>query len=630
MAKASERFKYLSESWFLSEPAYFAIFCSHALVSNPKMKCAVRVGQGRLEYNPEQIESMSDEAFEESIKIEMTRLFLKHPYERTPAACSRIKMRMASDMTLSSHYDFRYHTLVSPEDFGLPAGKHYEWYLSNLTIEEHSSVNNNDDSEEFGPRTTSENNGGELSVETMTNSDDSQGNAKNNSAQGKGNSEKSDDSNKNSNGQIGNSQPFSQELEESAELWEEDECRQIEINSAIEKIKDWGTVPGNLSDSIIASTEARIDYRKILSGFRASVMSSRRSLTRMRPNRRSGFDHMGSKRDFSTKLLIAIDVSGSVTNDILIIFFSIIVRFFKYGIETMDVIQFDTQIQGELLSLEKVRKNPQFEIKGRGGTSFQCVFDFVAEHKEYDGLIIFTDGYAPEPRIKKGDRIRKVWVCDSEESYECANAVDEELIKRNPCKGLRIVYDTNVVTKEILTPKEIKKLASTRYKGEHREVQRAFIFCCYTGLRFCDVKLLCHSNVDRESMVMRFNQKKAEGRSAHAAVATPLNDELLKLIGEPSDGDFSEKIFNLPHTRTAQKHLSRWVSNAGISKKITWHCARHSFAVNLLNAGADIKTTSSLLGHASIKMTEKYLHVIDSRKQKAIDSLGKIDWQDRF
>ena len=54
------------------------------------------------------------------------------------------------------------------------------------------------------------------------------------------------------------------------------------------------------------------------------------------------------------------------------------------------------------------------------------------------------------------------------------------------------------------------------------------------------------------------------------------------------------------------------------------HCARHSIAVNLLNAGTDIKTVSSLLGHASIKMTEKYLHVIDQRKQKTINKLGKV------
>lgn len=64
-----------------------------------------------------------------------------------------------------------------------------------------------------------------------------------------------------------------------------------------------------------------------------------------------------------------------------------------------------------------------------------------------------------------------------------ADAVDEELIKKNPCRGIRIVYDTNIMLKEILTPKEINTLAAFRYDGEHREVQRAFIFCCFTGLR---------------------------------------------------------------------------------------------------------------------------------------------------
>lgn len=206
-----------------------------------------------------------------------------------------------------------------------------------------------------------------------------------------------------------------------------------------------------------------------------------------------------------------------------------------------------------------------------------------------------------------------------------ADAVEEALIKRNPCKDIRIVYDTNVVLKEILTPKEITQLATFRYEGEHREVQRAFIFCCFTGLRYCDVSALTYANVDYERMVMRFNQKKSAGRSAHAAVVTPLNNELLRLIGLPRDGDNpKERIFILPHSSTARKHLARWVSLAGIKKRITWHCSRHSFAVNLLNSGTDIKTVSSLLGHASIKMTEKYLHVIDQRKQKAINRLGKV------
>lgn len=56
------------------------------------------------------------------------------------------------------------------------------------------------------------------------------------------------------------------------------------------------------------------------------------------------------------------------------------------------------------------------------------------------------------------------------------------------------------------------------------------------------------------------------------------------------------------------------------------HLARHSFAVNVLTKGTNIKTVSSLLGHTSIKMTERYLHVVDSLKQDAINSLGEINY----
>ena len=72
------------------------------------------------------------------------------------------------------------------------------------------------------------------------------------------------------------------------------------------------------------------------------------------------------------------------------------------------------------------------------------------------------------------------------------------------------------------------------------------------------------------------------------------------------------------------KALRRWTARAGIDKHITWHCARHSFAVNVLTRGADIKTVSSLLGHASLKHTEKYTRAVDSLKRAAIDSLPKL------
>ena len=155
---------------------------------------------------------------------------------------------------------------------------------------------------------------------------------------------------------------------------------------------------------------------------------------------------------------------------------------------------------------------------------------------------------------------------------------------------------------------EVRKLIATHYNRENDVMRRAFLFSCFTGIRKCDIERLTYENVDFTSMTLRFNQKKIEWRSAHSGVTTPLNEHLMKLIGEPGENP-KALIFPLnKDQRVIQRHLNSWMKAAGITKHITWHCARHSFAVNILNGGADIKTVSSLLGHASLKMTEKYLH----------------------
>ncbi len=206
------------------------------------------------------------------------------------------------------------------------------------------------------------------------------------------------------------------------------------------------------------------------------------------------------------------------------------------------------------------------------------------------------------------------------------HAIEEGLMKKNPCKGIVIHRDVNTLKKEILTMDEIKRLAATHYEGEDTALQRAFLFCCFTGIRWCDTVSLTHANVDFSAKILRFNQQKTEGRSAHSGVTIPLSPTLLKLIGNPIQHT-SEKIFNITCYRTtAITRLQKWVKAAGINKTITWHCARHSFAVNVLGAGANIKTVASLMGHSSIKMTEKYLHVIDQQKQDAINSLGDLDY----
>ena len=159
-----------------------------------------------------------------------------------------------------------------------------------------------------------------------------------------------------------------------------------------------------------------MDYRKMLSLFKTSVISSKRRLTRMRPNRRFGFDAMGSRYELSTNLLIAVDVSGSVTDKNLQFFFSVINRLFKYGVEKLDVLQFDSKIQGEPEPLKKARKT--VKIMGRGGTSFQPAADYYCAHPEYDGLIYFTDGYAPPPKFNTKRPIDVLWVLCGKSNYD--------------------------------------------------------------------------------------------------------------------------------------------------------------------------------------------------------------------
>lgn len=203
-------------------------------------------------------------------------------------------------------------------------------------------------------------------------------------------------------------------------------------------------------------------------------------------------------------------------------------------------------------------------------------------------------------------------------------AIEHDIMIKNPCAGVVCKADDQTLKKDVLSFEEIERLISTTYENQNQEIRRAFIFCLYTGLRFCDVIGLRYNNIDYSNKLLIFEQAKTKGHSTASGVVTPLNDGLLSLIGETSTDAKNDVIFNLPSHTMCLKGLRRWVKRAGIDKHITWHCARHSFAVNILNNGANIKTVASLLGHSGLKHTEKYTRAVDSLKQAAIDSLPEL------
>lgn len=199
--------------------------------------------------------------------------------------------------------------------------------------------------------------------------------------------------------------------------------------------------------------------------------------------------------------------------------------------------------------------------------------------------------------------------------------VERDVMMKNPCDGISIPIAKGL-TKEILSPEEIQMLIDTKDYRENPNIRRAFLMSLCSGLRFCDVKALTFESVDYTNRLLKFEQSKTKGHSSQSQVIIPLNDTLLEIIGVPSDSNNrSELVFPLPSYEMCLKALKHWTKRAGITKHISWHCGRHSFACNILNKGANIKVVSSLLGHSSLQHTEKYLRAVDALKQDAINSL---------
>ena len=369
-----ERIKTISQDWFLTEPLIFAVLCTHALKRNDNMGCDMRCGKGLIEYNPDKLEHFDDNQLALRLKAEVVRIILKHPYQRQPYNPRRDVMRLSSDLTLCDNLEgMDTIGLEPPRIFNVPRDQAFEQYYSLMA-------------------------GQVLQIEQDADGDGIP-----------------IDMNLPGDGQ-GDSDNLTDDLLEAdagASLWEEDELMTEKVNHEIEtaqRCNQWGSLGGDLRALIESTLVSKQNFRAILSQFRASILSTKRHLTRMRPNRRYGWDAMGSQYAYSTRLLVAVDVSGSVPDEDIKKFLAVINRFFKQGIESIEVIEFDSRITTEKPIALKQAANG-IRVIGRGGTNFQPAIDFYYEHEEYDGLVFLTDGYAATPKLPDDKRHKPLaWI----------------------------------------------------------------------------------------------------------------------------------------------------------------------------------------------------------------------------
>lgn len=174
--------------------------------------------------------------------------------------------------------------------------------------------------------------------------------------------------------------------------------------------------------------------------------------------------------------------------------------------------------------------------------------------------------------------------------------------------------------REYLTHQELQSLANTPCKYEI--LKRAFIASALSGLRWSDINTLVWSEIrDEDNGVSRINfrQQKTEG-----VEYLYISNQIRELFGERQDP--SERVFKgLKYSAVYNNEIVRWCNRAGISKHITFHSARHTNAVLLLENGADIYTVSKRLGHREIRTTAIYAKIVDQKMKEASNLIPNIN-----
>ena len=192
-------------------------------------------------------------------------------------------------------------------------------------------------------------------------------------------------------------------------------------------------------------------------------------------------------------------------------------------------------------------------------------------------------------------------------------AVEEGVLSFNPAEAVdRKAIQGEKKKREYLTIDEVKMLIDTPCAREKKK--KAFLFSCFCGLRISDVRALLWKDViyENDKIHLELRQKKTE-----ALLYLPLNKQAQCYL-PANRGNVEECVFSLPSQSTISKILGKWAKDAGISKKVCYHMSRHTFATMELTMGADLYTTSLLMGHSNVQITQIYAKIIDVKKEQAV------------
>ena len=350
-------------------------------------------GHFEMAYNPDFFEKLSDVEKAGVLKHEFYHLIFDHVTTRKPEGVPHAKWNIAADLAINSHLVGELPEQCCMPGEGpfadLPLGESAEWYLANLPEDDESEGQQGDG--EGGEGEPSDGDG------------DDSGGQDNNNDNGNGPSSSKPG---NFDDHSGWDEAASSEANQMAKERLKNAIKEA-AQEAAQSSKGWGSVSGEVRKEIMKRLETKVDWRKVLRYFIKTSQRANRSSTIKRINRRYAYIHPGKKVRRQAKIAIAIDQSGSVSDEMLAAFFAELNNLAKLAEFT--VVPFDTQVDESKVYVWKKGKSQKPERVLCGGTCFEAPTDW-ANNNNVDGLIILTDMEAPKPKACKAQRM---WLTDA-------------------------------------------------------------------------------------------------------------------------------------------------------------------------------------------------------------------------
>lgn len=200
-------------------------------------------------------------------------------------------------------------------------------------------------------------------------------------------------------------------------------------------------------------------------------------------------------------------------------------------------------------------------------------------------------------------------------------AQQKDFIKKNPISGMK--FKTEEVNKDFLQENELKTLLKKEFVSERlNQIRDVFVFCCFTGLAFVDIKQLRKDDfiTDNEGNILIRKQRQKTGvwyMVPLLPVAKQILDKYLK-VKLPNG-----QLLPVPSNQKMNAYLKEIADICGIKKNLTTHVARHTFATTVTLANnISIESVSKMLGHTDIKMTQHYAKVLEKTVVREMTDLS--------